>query len=304
MAHGDGKDRIMTKQIMKAGVIGLIFLCLVGCLQVDTLIKVKPDGSGTIEETFMMSKEVVQLMKGMFEQMMEGLAEPGKGPPAKQPEQKQAKESFDLFDEAKLKQEAGTKGEGVTYVSGKKITTDTFEGYKAIYAFADINKLKLNQNPSHSVPSGPSGSDSENKEEPVTFHFTKGGPATLIVKLPEEKPVKKDDSAESAEAPKPSPAEKQQSEMMLAQMKQMFKGMKIVMAIEVEGAVVQTNATHREGSRITMMELDFGKLLEMPEKLLQFSQLEPETLEDAKKFMKDLPGIKAEMNKEVMIKFK
>jgi hypothetical protein len=76
------------------------------------------------------------------------------------------------------------------------------------------------------------------------------------------------------------------------------------MAIEVEGVVVQTNATHREGSRITMMELDFGKLLEMPEKLLQFSQLEPETLEDAKKFMKDLPGIKAEMNKEVMIKFK
>jgi hypothetical protein len=42
----------------------------------------------------------------------------------------------------------------------------------------------------------------------------------------------------------------------------------------------------------------------MPEKLLQFSQLEPETLEDAKKFMKDLPGIKVEMNKEVMIKFK
>jgi hypothetical protein len=213
-------------------------------------------------------------------------------------------ESFDLFDEAKLKREAGTKGEGVTYVSGKKIATDTFEGYKAIYAFADINKLKLNQNPSDSVPSGPSGSDSENKEEHVTFHFTKGGPATLIVKLPEEKPVKKDDAAESAEAPKPSPVEKQQSEMMLAQMKQMFKGMKIAMAIEVEGAVVQTNATHREGSRITMMELDFGKLLEMPEKLLQFSQLEPETLEDAKKFMKDLPGIKVEMNKEVMIKFK
>ena len=294
----------MIKQIMKAGGIGLILLSMVSCLQIDTLIKVKPDGSGTIEETFMMSKEVVQLMKGMVGQMMEGMAESGKGPPAKQPEQKQAMESFNLFDEAKLKQEAGAKGEGVTYVSGKKIATDAFEGYRAVYAFADINKLKLNQNPSDSVPSDPSGSGSENKEEHVTFHFTKGAPATLIVKLPEEKPVKKDDAAESAEAPEPSPVEKQQSEMMLAQMKQMFKGMKIAMAIEVEGAVVQTNATHREGSRITMMELDFGKLLEMPEKLLQFSQLEPETLEDAKKFMKDLPGIKVEMNKEVMIKFK
>ena len=294
----------MIKQIMKAGGIGLILLSMVSCLQIDTLIKVKHDGSGSIEETFMMSKEVVQLMKGMVGQMMEGMAESGKGPPAKQPEQKQAMESFNLFDEAKLKQEAGAKGEGVTYVSGKKIATDAFEGYRAVYAFADINKLRLNQNPSDSVPSDPSGSGSGNKEEHVTFHFTKGAPATLIVKLPEEKPVKKDDAAESAEAPKPSPVEKQQSEMMLAQMKQMFKGMKIAMAIEVEGAVVQTNATHREGSRITMMELDFGKLLEMPEKLLQFSQLEPETLEDAKKFMKDLPGIKVEMNKEVMIKFK
>jgi hypothetical protein len=289
---------------MKAGGIGLILLSLVGCLQVDTLIKVKPDGSGTIEETFMMSKEVVQLMKEMAEQIMEGLAEPETGPPSKQPKQKQAKQSFDLFDEAKLKQETDARGGGVTYVSGKKISTDTFEGYKAIYAFADINQLKLNQNPSNSVPSGPGGSGSENKQEYVTFRFTKGRPATLIVRLSDEKPDENDDAAKSAEAPKPSPADNQQSEMMLAQMKKMFKDMKIAMAIEVQGAVVQTNATHREGSRITMMELDFGKLLQMPEKLVQFSQIQPETLEDAKKFMKDLPGIKAEMNREVTIKFK
>ncbi|UCD87378.1 MAG: hypothetical protein JSV01_06380 [Desulfobacterales bacterium] len=293
----------MIKKVMKAGGIGLILLSLVGCLQVDTLVKVKPDGSGTIEETFMMSKEVAQLIKEMAEQMMEGLAEPEKGQPSKQPKQKQAKESFDLFDEAKLKQEADGKGEGVTYVSGKKIATDTFEGYKAIYAFANINKLKLNQNPSDSMPSEPSGSGSE-KQEYVTFHFTKGRPATLIVRLPDVKPDEKDDATKSAEASKPSPADNKQSEMMLAQMKKMFKDMKIAMAIEVQGAVVQTNATHREGSRITMMELDFNKLLQMPEKLVQFSQLQPETLEDAKKFMKDLPGIKAEMNKEVTIKFK
>jgi hypothetical protein len=290
---------------MKAGGIGLVLFTLVGCLQVDTLIKVKPDGSGTIEETFMMSKEVVQLMTGMMEGMMEGMAEPGKEPSAKQPEQKQAKDSFDLFDEAKLKQEAGAMGEGVTYVSGKKISTDTFEGYRAVYAFADINKLTLNQNPSDSVPSDPSESGSAKKAEYVAFHFTKGAPATLMVKLPDEKPLKKDDAAKPAETPEPSAAEQQQeAEMMLAQMKTMFKGMKIAMAIEVQGAVVQTNATHRDGSRITLMELDFGKLLEMPDKLVQFSQLQPETLEDAKKFMKDLPGIKAEMNKEVTIKFK
>ncbi|MBW1744518.1 MAG: hypothetical protein JRJ47_13985 [Deltaproteobacteria bacterium] len=267
----------MIRQVMKAGGIVLMLLSLVGCLQVDSVIKVKSDGSGTIEETVMMSKEMVQMMNGMMQQMMEGMTEgmeeTGKEPSAKQPEQKQAMESFNLFDEAKLKQEAGDMGEGVTYVTGKAISTDTFEGYNVVYAFVDINKLKFNQNPSDNVPSDPSQSGSEEEEEYITFHFTKGKPATLSVKLPEEDREKKDDAAKPAETPEQSAAEQEQAAMVLAQMKSMFKGMKIVMAIEVEGAVVETNATHVDGSRITL-------------------------------FMKDLPGIKAEMNKEVTIRFK
>ena len=299
---------MMIRKVMKAGGIGLILLSLVGCLQVDSVIKVKADGSGSIEETVMMSKEMVQMMEGMMQQMMQGMTEemeePGKEPSEKQPEQKQVQESFDLFDEAKLKQEAGDMGEGVTYVSGKKISTDTFEGYNAVYAFADINKLKFNQNPSDNVPSDPSQSGSEEEEEYITFSFTKGKPATLSVKLPEEEPEKKDDAAKQDEKAEQSAAEQEQAAMMLAQMKSMFKGMKIAMAIEVEGAVVETNATHVDGSRITIMELDFGQLLEMPEKLVQFSQLQPESLEDAKEFMKDIPGFKVDMNKELMVKFK
>lgn len=295
----------MRERLLIGAGLFLMLLSLVGCLQVDTLIKVKPDGSGTIEETFMMSKEAVQMMEGMMQQMMEGMAEgmkeAGEEPSAKQPEQKQAMESFDLFDEAKLKQEAGDMGEGVTYVSGKKISTDTFEGYEAVYAFADINKLKLNQNPSGNVPSDPSESGPEEKEEYVTFRFTKGKPATLTVKLPEEESDEKNEAAKPAE---PRAEEQQQAAMVLAQMKTMFKGMKIAMAIEVEGAVVETNATHVDGSRVTIMELDFGKLLEMPEKLVQFSQLEPDSVQDAKEFMKDLPGFKVDMNKELTIKFK
>lgn len=294
----------MRERLLIGAGLLLMLLSLVGCLQVDTLIKVKPDGSGTIEETFMMSKEMVQMMEGMMKQMMEamaeGMEEAGEEPSAKQPEQKQAMESFDLFDEAKLKQEAGDMGEGVTYVSGKKISTDTFEGYEAVYAFADINKLKLNQNPSHNVPSDPSENGPEEKEEYVTFRFTKGKPATLTVKLPEEESHKKNEAAKPAEPY----AEEQQQAAKLAQMKTMFKGMKIAMAIEVEGAVVETNATHVDGSRVTIMELDFGKLLEMPEKLVQFSQLEPDSVQDAKEFMKDLPGFKVDMNKELTIKFK
>jgi hypothetical protein len=194
-------------------------------------------------------------------------------------------------------------GEGVSYVSGKKISTDTFEGYEAVFAFTDINKVKLNQNPSDNVPSEPSQGGSDKPEEYVTFRFKKGKPATLSVKMPEQEPDDKDDAAKPDEMGETSAEEQQQAAMMLAQMKNMFEGMKIAMVIEVEGSVVETNATHVDGSRITMMELDFGKLLEMPEKLLQFSQLQPESVEDAKAFMKDIPGFKVDMNKELTVKF-
>jgi hypothetical protein len=298
--------------MMKACGVGLILLSLVGCLQVDTVIKVKPDGSGTIEESVMVSKEMVQMMSGMVEQMMQGMAEgmeeAGKEasaePSAKEPEQKPAMESFSLFDEAKLKREAGDMGEGVTYVSGKAVSTSDFEGYEAVYAFADINKLKMNQNPSDNVPSDPSQGGSDEKEEYVTFRFAKGKPATLRVKLPEDEPGEKDEAVKPDEMGQPSAEEQQQAAMALQQMKSMFKGMKIAMAIEVEGAIVDTNATHVDGSRVTIMELDFGKLLEMPEKLMQFSQLQPDSVEDAKAFLKDIPGFKVDMNKQLTIKFK
>jgi hypothetical protein len=86
-------------------------------------------------------------------------------------------------------------------------------------------------------------------------------------------------------------------------MKQMFSGMKIAMAIDVEDSVVETNAIHQSGSRITLMELDFDKLLANQDKMLEMNRVKPKTLEEAKQILKDIPGIKAEMNRVVEIRF-
>lgn len=299
------------KQIIRVGLIVLIVLCLVGCLQVNTVVKVKSDGSGTIEETFLMSKVFVQQMKAMMEGMAVKMEQAFKGQKEqndeqliKKPKEKQTGKPFDIFNETNLAKKASNLGEGVTYVSGEKITTDKFEGYKAIYEFKDINKLKINQNPSENVPSGPveKTKGSSKKKEFVTFNFIKGNPSTLNIKLPTDKADIKPKS--SSKNIKTTQTNDQTSEMMMAQMKMMFEGMKVAMAIEVQGSIVETNATHREGSRVTLMELDFGKLLEKPENLKKFSQSNVETIESAKKLMKDLPGIKVDLNEEVMIKFK
>lgn len=86
------------KQVIKAGGGVLLLLSLVDCLQINTLIKVKPDGSGTIEETFLISKEFVQLIKEMTEQMVTGLTEQGGNQSAQKSTKKQAEEFFDKFN--------------------------------------------------------------------------------------------------------------------------------------------------------------------------------------------------------------
>lgn len=283
---------------MKKYLIPLLILIVLtpiaGCIQVDTLIKVNPDGSGVIEETFLMNKAFVQQIKAMMQQMTEG----------QQGEESQKNpESFDIFDEKKLAVRASELGEGVTYLSGSKIVTDDYEGYRAIYAFKDIQKLRINQNPGEKVPSGPQqgGSEQEVKKEYITFIHTKGKPAELIIKLPADKTKKKSDNV--LEDDTTTPTNNQRSEEMMAQMKQLFEGMKIAFAVEVNGTILETNATHREGSRVTLMELDFGKLIDIAEQFKKFSQAQQKTLEETKQFFKDVPGIKVDLNNEIRIKF-
>lgn len=238
------------KKLLILGLIVISLIALTGCMQVDTLIKVKPDGSGVIEETFLMNKAFVQQMRTMMEemakQMEQQMAEQAdqqmpegkkEDTPQKEKEPQKKPESFNIFNEKELKERASDLGEGVTYVSGSKIVTDDYEGYKVIYAFNDIQKIKINQNPGEKVPSGPQpeSPDSKTKEEYITFIYTKGKPSELLIKLPAEKPKKK--SEDVPEDQTAAPTDDQQAEAMMAQMKGIFEGMKIAVAVEVEGEI-------------------------------------------------------------------
>ncbi len=80
----------------------LFTLGLSGCLQIEKIVKLRPDGSGTIEETVMMSKATVAQMEGMAA---------GFGGAAG-PKGEAAAKGFQLMDEAKLKAAADLMGEG------------------------------------------------------------------------------------------------------------------------------------------------------------------------------------------------
>ena len=137
--------------------------------------------------------------------------------------------------------------------------------------------------------------DGKSKKEPVKFEFTKGSPAALTVKLPQPKP---------GDLPKERPqAPAGGQDMAMMMMQQMFKDMKISLAIEVAGRIVQTNAEYKDASRVTLMEMDFNKVLGNPEKFKALSQAQPKTIEEAKALVKGTEGIKAETQPVVTVKF-
>lgn len=281
---------------------------LAACIQVETVVKVKTDGSGTIEETFAMRKDLLEQMKKVMEEMAKGVAEvltdeEKAGKPQENSGAKPKAEAFDFFDEAKLKENAKNMGEGVTFLSGSKIATDDFEGYKAIYSFDDINKIRINQNPGEKVPSvtheGGSGTDGKRKEH-VVFAFQKGKPAELIIRSPKRGI---DLKAQDADDPQPSRSDEKPSDEATAQVKELFKGMKIALSVVVDGNIVETNATHRDGSKITLVEMDFGRLIEKPELFLQLSQSQFKSLEESKVLMQQMPGIKVDLHEDIRIRF-
>lgn len=272
---------MLKKIVAIIGSVGLMF-GLSGCMQGDTVVKVNKDGSGTIEKTVLMRKDMMLMLKNMSMLTDQNNSSTGN--------------EFRFFDENKLKNQASENGEGVVYLSGKEVDTGNFEGYTAVYSFADVNKLSINQDLN---PEAPNGNQPSKPKEYVTFQFDKGNPSNLIIKL-----AKTNNKKVKPEA-KPQPVvSKEQTEAMLKKAKKMFEGMRMSMSVEVNGRIVQTNATYQEGSHITLMDIDFGKFLDNPEVMTTFSQQENMSMEDKKEILKNIDGVKVDMNDEVVVQFK
>ncbi|MGH2569372.1 MAG: hypothetical protein ACRDGA_13625, partial [Bacteroidota bacterium] len=131
----------------------------------------------------------------------------------------------------------------------------------------------------------------------ITFGFTKGSPATLVVRVPQsgrEKPAKKEAEEKKEE----------DNDRGFAMAKMMLKDLKISSVVELQGSVVESNATFREGSKVTLLDVDFDKLLDDENLLRDAMRYQDVQEEEAKELMKKYPGLKVELNKEVRVRFR
>lgn len=250
-----------------------------GCLQVDTTVKLNKDGSGTIEEKVMMSSMVVQMIKQFMNSMPDSSGE---------------KQEFNLFNEDELRSKVSEYGEGVKYVSGSKLSKDGWEGYKAVYSFKDINNLRMDTNPNKKVELDEGSSEVEN--DFFSFRFKPGNIAELIIDRPDVSMNKEPETDESND-------ESMQNQPLNDSMVKMMDGMRIKISLQPQGNIVSTNASYVQGSEVTLLDLDFSKLLNNKGSLDKLKKNPPKSLDDMEKIVKNIPGMKIELQKPVSIKF-
>lgn len=247
-----------------------VSLVATGCINSTSLIKVKPDGSGTIEQTMLVNMAAI---KGL----MAGLNDTGN----------KTGESGGVLNDAEFKRSAERMG--VRPVSLTPMKNGGFEGAKAIYAFDDITKVRVDQDPQMSGATGGRFSTGPSNSNPIKFGLVqKGGRSVLTISV--------DEKAAEAATSRAQQAPKLESidPAMMQMIKTMFDGFRILIDVEVDGTIVNTNADYVNGSRITLLELDMASVLADEERLktLQSKVRPGASIAELRPHLQEIKGVK------------
>ncbi len=269
-----------------------------GCFEVETVIKLNKNGSGTVEETVLVSQMMVQQMQ----QMAQGFG-------GEDTEEDNSNENT-MYDIDELKDAAIGKGVGVTYVSSEAIERDGKNGYKVIYRFKDINNLKLSDDPTSKMEMPSMGQETEEGEY-LNFNFKKGSNPELTVIFPDaegdsdgEEFEDYEEELDEEDADMDMSTMAEMNDGMAEMMKQMYSGMKFSTTIVFDGKITKTDASYVDGNTITLLEMDFDKIMENPKAFENLAGINATSPAAAKEAMKNLPGIKVEVSDKISIKFK
>jgi hypothetical protein len=257
--------------LFRVALVGSLAVFLSGCINSSTLVKVKPDGSGTIEQSMLVNAAA---LKGLLAGMGGGQVKEGGGP--------------GTLNEADFKRMAERMG--VKPVSLTPLKDGGFEGAKAVFAFDDITKIRVDQDPQMGAVGGSMGTTTGSKESPIRFTFAKQGASSVLTIAFDEKKA----AGATSEMQSKTPSIDSIDPQMMQMVKTMFQGFKVGVDLEVEGKIVKTNADYVNGSRVTLLEIEMAGLFEDEAKLKALqSKIGPgATISEIKPYLKDVKGVK------------
>jgi hypothetical protein len=247
-------------------------------MDLEKVITLNADGSGTLVETGIVTNEEVKRREETAKL-------------SKEPNPDDA--AFKWIDEIQLRERAPELGEGVTFVSAKRVSNDKGRGWTATYAFPDINKLKLDQNLITLETNAPRPGDvSKGIPTPIQFKFHKGSPAELTVNMTAPAPSRKDLAA----LPPPAVRRKDETaDLIVRILESEFKDARIAIMIDFPSGIIKTDARFHEGRRVTLMDLDFNKLRAEPGLEKKVSEFMDSPYFNRKIFA-GVPGAKVDLN--------
>ena len=246
-------------------------LASTACIDMVTTVHVKADGTGTIVARMLYTRESQQRLQD-FAPLLGGGA--GRLP---------------KLTEADAAAAAGRFGPGVTFVSASPINNPDGEGIEATYAFKDVNQLSLGATPPQlSMPDTSMGAGGP----PIRFSLT-SEPSVLRIETPPP-----DFSAAAALQPDPqSPLDPN----LLSVVRNLIQGAHVAVMVEPSGAIVKTNAPYVDGPRIVLLDVQIDELFSET----GFARLGTlKSLDDLKAFVKDTPGVKITLERDLSIEFR
>jgi hypothetical protein len=266
------------KKISLFVILGMVLFLLSGCFQSHRTIYLNKDGSGTIEETMLISASMGGFMG----------------------------EEITFHDVEELKSKSADYGEGIKYVSSEEVTENGLGGYNVIYSFDDISKLKLDANATGEMLEMDEVAE---VKEYITFEFNKGKTAELKVIFPavdleSEEPELPDGEQWVDAEDEEDEMSTEDQDMAMQMAKSMYGNMEISTKIIVEGKITKTDATNVEENEVILNEIIFAEMLEDENALKIMNQ--SDDMDEGKliEMIKDFPGVKMEMEDEISIKFK
>lgn len=260
--------------------IGIATVVLSGCLNVSTVIRVSPDGSGTIEQvTLFNPRNIEEAFKGIGFSKSASSSSSSKAP---------------VMDERSVREAVATLGEGVSVVSVVPVTLeDGFAGVRAKFAFTDITRL---QSEDLLIP-GPARAEMDGTPgQALKFAFVRGtnGESVLTVAFDETAGKSGKGTAKASKSgPGGDDADVQQM------MKTLFRGFRMGLDIEINGQILETDADYVTDRRITVVQVDESLLRNVK----QFDDIQrvigPDaSIAKARPYFKDVKGLK--INRPVM----
>jgi len=211
-----------------------------GCLTIDAVIAVHPDGIGSVTYTLFLKSTTIESLE-KFAQTRQDRSEAGGWK--------------DFFSEAKWRGAAATMGEGVTFKSLQRVKKRGWEGVAVVYLFSDISKLTLKMG----FPSVMSLTEPAPSAETLTFRFAPAAaePARLTIVMPPYRTVLEGSGSSSSETDGASG----RNAAVMARFRSVLDGFRASVVVDVNGPIVRTDADDVSGSKVPVLSVDFNEMM-------------------------------------------